>query len=163
MALRGEVKLSGLLAEDIFNTAAGEVDGLAAIGANEVVVVSGVADLIVKIAVVQEHAADEAQLDHQLHIPVDRGPAELGQLRAQLLGGEVVGPSRDCLDDRASGLGHPVTSVLQRLNEVFDEGVSRQRHCLVFRSRIGRRHEIPYQQYGILATPVGTVKWIRQC
>ena len=112
MALRGEVKLGGLLAEDILDAATGEVDGLAAIGANQVVVVSGVADLIMKIAIVEEHPADEAQLDHQLHIPVDRGPAELGQLRAQLLGGEVVRPSRDCLDDRAAGLGHSVATVL---------------------------------------------------
>ncbi len=74
--------------EQRLDVAAEEVLGGAAFDAEQMVMVSPVAQLVLKIAVLQQHPAQHARLHQQLERTEDSCPPQRGQLRPQVFGGE---------------------------------------------------------------------------
>ena len=81
MTAQFEAVAGGGADEDVLDVAAGQVLRLAAMNAEQmvVVVVSPVAQLIVQIAVLQHHAAQHTGLNQYLQCAVDGGPAQPGR------------------------------------------------------------------------------------
>ena len=73
----------------VLNVAAQQVFGSSTLHAEEVMMVAPVAELIMQIAVFQQHPAEHSGLYQKLEGAVHRGPSYTGQLVPQLLGGEV--------------------------------------------------------------------------
>ena len=88
-----------------------------------VVVVSPVAQLVLQVAVFQQHPANHAGLHQQLQGTEDGGPPQRGQLLPKVFGGEGFVLVGDGLRDRAPWRGGAVALFFQGFQQLFGQGV----------------------------------------
>ena len=116
----------------ILDEAAHQVLRLAALHAEQMMVVFVVAQLVVQIVVLQHHPAQDVRFHQDLENAVDCGPPHVGrELLSQALGREVTVLLRYSEGQGLARPGAPIASPLQRLQDLLGHGRDRScyRHC----------------------------------
>ncbi len=99
-----------------------QVGGRAAYGAEHVMMMALVAQLVTEFPVFQQHPAYLVGFHQQAKPSIHRGPANAGQCGAQILSRKGTSLGRDGADDQAPGLSIPVTLPGQLGNYVVHHG-----------------------------------------
>ena len=99
-----------------------QVGGYAADGAEHVVMMPLVAELVSQFPIFQKHPANLIGFHQQAEATIHRGSANAGQDGAQLLRGEGTFLGGSGGDDQATGFGIPVALMRQLGNDVVHHG-----------------------------------------
>lgn len=121
MAAHSEACGSSGFPENVLRIAAFQVLRRAAIAAQQVMVVSRLAELVAQVVIFQQHPAHQSGFHQQAETTVYGGAADGGQRRAEFLRGEGAPLRGDCADDQAPGLGVPITQAAQLGHDVVDD------------------------------------------
>ena len=108
---------AGDVVEDALEAIAGELSDLAALGADDVVVVRRVvflAELVDDGTVVEDDLADDVEIPQELHGAEDGGAADRGRGVLNILSGEVVAEVAHGVEHGAARSGEPVAAAGQR-------------------------------------------------
>ena len=89
--------------EQVFDVAAQQVLGCPAFHAQKVMMVAPMAELIVEVAFLEKHPAQNPRIHQKLQGPVDGGPANPRQLLVQLLSGKMPVLSGDGVNHGPAG------------------------------------------------------------
>ena len=126
VTLDAEPGIAAEVADELVDRAGREGDRHAAVGADEMVTVSGHAGDVGRMAVGAEDATQDVDGGEELERPVDRGAADLGdpfpQVRHHLLGGEGAGAGEDVGDDRTAGGGRAVAVASEQVGHALGRG-----------------------------------------
>lgn len=98
--------------------AAREGDDGAALGADEVVAVSRLADDVGRMTAGLQQARQEIDRRENLKRAIDRGATDRGEFLDELLRGEGAAVGEDGLDDPTAWSGQPVTVVVEDTHDV---------------------------------------------
>ena len=127
------------------NITVGQVSRSAANGAEQVMVVSLVAQLITEFPVFQQHPADLIGFYQQAQPAIYGCPSYTGERDTQFLSGERTCLSGDGTNHQPARFGVPVPPLPQAGNDVIDHrGRTRQRMFVANMFQVIGRHLIPH-------------------
>ena len=109
-------------AQGIFYVTFRKVGGGATYGAEHMMMMSLVAQLISKISIFKEHPANQVGFYQQAEAAVHGCPAHAGQGSAQFFGGKGPTLGRRRTDDQPARLRVPVTQIGQLGNDIVHHG-----------------------------------------
>ena len=109
-------------AKYILNVAVHQIGGPAADGADHVVVVFLMAELVAEFPVFQEDPADLLVFHQEPQAAINRGPPNAREGGAQFLGGKGTPLRGRGADDEATGLGIPIALSHQLGNDLVHHG-----------------------------------------
>ncbi|MCY4417603.1 MAG: hypothetical protein OXE87_15040 [Chloroflexi bacterium] len=123
--------------QGFLNIAVRQVGGGSANGTEHMVVVSLVAKLVPKFAVLQEDPANLVGFDEQAESAKHGGPTHARESGAEVLGGKRAVMGSNSTDHEAAGFGIAISHGYQALDDVIDDGGGAGTRVMVSRVFLG--------------------------
>ena len=111
MAAHLETRLSGGCFKQVLDIATHEIGRHTAHGAQQVMMVALMAQLVAYLAIFEENAAHEIGADEKAQATINGGATNAGQRGAEVFGGERPTLGGDRTNDQTAGFSVPVAQV----------------------------------------------------